>query len=134
MDERQKVLFNETVQAVNALRGSVENLAQEVNTLQSSDARQERNTRWLFFSVIFDIVLSIALSIGGYYLQEIQQDQRESTQETRAGQCAFANLFIKFENTSVQNPNLSPEERQQRIDSYREIHRIHDDLECPAQG
>lgn len=109
-------------------------LKKSVEELSSNVQINRRNTRWLFASVVFDIVLSFALAYGGYFLNEFQHDQQEITQVTRNGQCAFAGLFLDFEKNSINNPTLTPEEKQKRIDAYKKIRGIYDSLECSKQG
>lgn len=119
------------LEAVQSLDSSVKDLSQELAVTKSTVRRQKTIIRWTLASLVADIVITAAIAFGGYTIQSLQDEQRDSTSLTRTNQCALVNLFIQFEKTSVNNPTISATEKAQRISLYSKIHEIHDDLKCP---
>lgn len=123
---------------VQQLKNSVEELSRELHTTKAEQDKQIRNTRWLAASVALDIVLSIAIGVGGYLIDRsqdqisvIQRAQEAETDLNRNNQCVLANMLLRFEKTSLSSTTITEAERQQRIDSYKDVHSIHDSLRCP---
>lgn len=63
-------------------------------------------------------------------ISELTTAQQMEAAKTRFNQCALINLFLDLEKSATTNPNLSEQDRADRVKSYAEIHRIHDALEC----
>jgi hypothetical protein len=119
---------------------SVDTLAQSLIETKEEQSRQKRNTRWLAVSIALDIVLSIAIAIGGYLIDQsqnqisaIQEAQIAEIELNRSNQCALTNMLLRFESASTTSPTVAEEEKQRRIDAYEDLHKIHADLRCPSK-
>lgn len=129
MPDREKL--DKAIESVQSLDRSVGELAKEVAATKGDVSRQKTIIRWTLASLVADIFITAAIAFGGYTIQSLQDEQRDSTNLTRDNQCALVNLFIQLEKNATTNPSLRPEERAQRIVLYKKIHEIHDNLRCP---
>jgi hypothetical protein len=126
--------LEEAVDAVRELNGSVNGLAVVVAEDRTSSQRRDK---WLAVSVILDVILSLALMIAGYFIDSnqneissIQHSQQELTELNRTNQCAMVKMFLSYSSTTQRSTTLSEEEKQQRLQGYAVIQKIHDDLKC----
>lgn len=121
-------------QAIDELDRSVKALSEDLREEKDSAKKERRILRWVIASLAFDIALSLAVAFGGYIVHSVQLDQEFNTENNRINQCVMINMFIRFEHSSTTSPSITEEERQQRIDLYKDIHKSHDSLKCPDQG
>jgi hypothetical protein len=133
----EEAKLQEAIEAVGKLGASVDELAQRANVNRDNIKRGEVRDRWLAASVALDIILSLALIFAGYFIDsnqneigKIQQSQQELTEVNRSNQCAMVNMFLSYSTTVQRSTTLTEEEKNQRLQAYAVIQKIHDDLKC----
>lgn len=129
--------LEDAVVAVRELNDSVIGLAGVVTEDRTSSQRRDK---WLAISVALDVILSFALLFAGYLIDsnqndisEIQHTQQELTELNRSNQCAMVQMFLSYSSSTQRSTVLTEEEKQQRLQGYAIIQKIHDDLKCTDQ-
>lgn len=126
--------LGDAVVAVRELNGSVISLADVVTEDRTSSKRRDK---WLAISVALDVILSLALVFVGYFIDsnqneisKIQHTQQVLTERNRDNQCAMVSMFLTYSSATQKSTTLTEDEKQQRLQGYAIIQKIHDDLKC----
>lgn len=101
------------------------------NQVETNKKQGVKNTL-LFLSILFDVGLSIVLSLGLLRIdgnaQKISDLQNTVNSDVL---CAEADLWLGILKDSEQRPNLKPKQRQQIADFKLVFNNVREALECP---